>query len=516
MAVGFVLWFTGLSGAGKSTLCAMVGAELTRRGVHVEVLDGDEVRRNLSKGLGYSKEDRDENVRRLGFVARLAARSGACAITAAISPYRAVREEVRALSPRFLEVYCKCPIAVLAERDPKGLYERALRGEIKNFTGVDDPYEEPENPEVLLYTDREEPAQSARRVVERLEQLGFIPGLDSSARASCASSPVEPHGGELQPRLLSASDEGALRKRARDFETVPIAGTALNALRDLATGCLSPLKGFMGRKDFRRVKSDRRLESGLFWPTPLLLPLPSDAVLSNASEVGLVDEAGELCGVLSVDEIWQDDAAGPGRFLAGDVKVIARPTRAFGLGSARESRERLSELEFARVVTYQVDAAASLADEHLLRAAIEFFDAVAVMPCGDGVRGENLAGHAHVLRHYFPAERALLLPALYSVHGQSLEAWMLRAIAAQNCGSARLLVPELVTDGGVLPALLEKSPAAELQIQFQSHAAPAFSPRLGAMVSRRTTPDQGVPSPHQSYREEVLALMAGVSGASSK
>ena len=150
MSRGFVLWFTGLSGAGKSTLTAMVAAELRRRGVHVEALDGDEIGKNLSKGLGFSKEDRDTNIRRLGFVANLIARSGGCAIAAAISPYRAVREEVRRGAERFCEVYCECPVAVLAERDPKGLYKKARAGEIKNFTGISDPYEAPDKAELVL------------------------------------------------------------------------------------------------------------------------------------------------------------------------------------------------------------------------------------------------------------------------------------------------------------------------------------------------------------------------------
>ncbi|HSN96783.1 MAG TPA: adenylyl-sulfate kinase, partial [Candidatus Nanopelagicales bacterium] len=136
---GFVVWFTGLSGAGKSTLSALLAAELSARGVHVEVLDGDEVRTHLSKGLGFSREDRDTNVRRIGFVAKLLARAGACAITAAISPYRAIRDEQRAQIPRFVEVYCACTLDALAARDPKGLYKKALAGEIKQFTGIDDP-----------------------------------------------------------------------------------------------------------------------------------------------------------------------------------------------------------------------------------------------------------------------------------------------------------------------------------------------------------------------------------------
>src|SRR5262249_15608098 len=126
----------------------MLSAELRRRGIHVEVLDGDEVRTHLSKGLGFSKEDRDTNIRRIGYVANLLARSGACAMTAAISPYKAIRDEQRAQTARFVEVYCRCEIPVLAERDAKGLYKKALTGEIKNFTGIDDPYKTPENPKI--------------------------------------------------------------------------------------------------------------------------------------------------------------------------------------------------------------------------------------------------------------------------------------------------------------------------------------------------------------------------------
>ena len=177
MTRGFVVWFTGLSGAGKSTLSALLAAEVSRRGLHAEVLDGDEVRTHLSKGLGFSREDRDTNIRRIGFVAKLVARSGACAITAAISPYRATRDEQRAAIGRFVEVYCRCPVAVLAERDPKGLYKKALAGQIKNFTGIDDRYEPPESPEVVVSTDTETKDESLARIVRTIEELGYLPPL---------------------------------------------------------------------------------------------------------------------------------------------------------------------------------------------------------------------------------------------------------------------------------------------------------------------------------------------------
>ena len=173
-AHGFTLWFTGLSGAGKSTLAAAVSAELRRRGIAVEVLDGDEVRQNLSKGLGFSREDRDINIRRIGYVAKLLARNGVAVITAAISPYRAIRDEVREEIGAFVEVYVKASLDECIRRDTKGLYRRALAGEIPQFTGVSDPYEEPVAPELVIDTEREEVADSASRVIDRLLELGHL------------------------------------------------------------------------------------------------------------------------------------------------------------------------------------------------------------------------------------------------------------------------------------------------------------------------------------------------------
>ena len=176
MAEGFTLWFTGLSGAGKSTLANLVADELRARGHRVELLDGDEVRTNLSKGLGFSKQDRDTNIRRIGYVCMLLARNGVVAISAAISPYREIRDEVRRHHEQFFEVYVKCPLDTLVERDVKGLYRKALNGEIANFTGVSDPYEEPFSPELVIESHRETPAQSLQRLLASLEQAGLIPG----------------------------------------------------------------------------------------------------------------------------------------------------------------------------------------------------------------------------------------------------------------------------------------------------------------------------------------------------
>ena len=171
---GFALWFTGLSGAGKSTISSIIEKRLREAGAKIEVLDGDVVRENLSKGLGFSKEDRDINIRRIGFVCELLARNGVIAMVAAISPYRAVREEIRSRIANFVEVYVECPLEVVAGRDVKGLYKKAIAGEIPQFTGVSDPYEPPLDPEVVVHSDSESPEESANRVWAKLEELGLI------------------------------------------------------------------------------------------------------------------------------------------------------------------------------------------------------------------------------------------------------------------------------------------------------------------------------------------------------
>jgi len=197
MAKGFTLWFTGLSASGKSTLAERVRDILLERGMKVEVLDGDVVRQNLSKGLGYSKEDRDINIRRIGFVCHLLTRNDVAAIGAAISPYRAIRDENRKLIGRFVEVYCKCDIDTLKGRDPKGMYEKALRGEIKNFTGVSDPYEPPENAEVVVDTAAEDVDTSVQRIIATLEEMRYIPAGDG--------------------RGYSEEEEESIKERLRDL-----------------------------------------------------------------------------------------------------------------------------------------------------------------------------------------------------------------------------------------------------------------------------------------------------------
>ena len=185
------IWFTGLPSSGKSTLAVLLAKEIKKRGRNVEILDGDVVRTNLSKGLGFSKEDRDTNIKRIGFVCHLLSRNGTFAISAAISPYKDIRDDVREMIGDFVEVFVKCPLEECIRRDVKGLYKKAISGEIQGFTGISDPYEEPEHAEIVVNTLDQDVNESLEVILERLEELGYLPqnGVDAAA-ASLESTEV--------------------------------------------------------------------------------------------------------------------------------------------------------------------------------------------------------------------------------------------------------------------------------------------------------------------------------------
>jgi adenylyl-sulfate kinase len=177
---GATIWFTGLPSSGKSTIARVVFQRLIDRGLAVELLDGAEVRESLSRGLSFSKEDREEHIRRIGYVAKLLSRNGVIAICAAVSPYRATRDEVRRNTKRFVEVYVECPVEVAEQRDTDGWYARARRGEVEEFTGVNAPYEPPLSPEVHVRSDLETVDEAATKVIVRLEELDLVPRFDEA------------------------------------------------------------------------------------------------------------------------------------------------------------------------------------------------------------------------------------------------------------------------------------------------------------------------------------------------
>ncbi|WP_437601006.1 sulfate adenylyltransferase [Sorangium sp. So ce590] len=482
---GFIVWFTGLSGSGKSTLASMLAAELSQRGVHVESLDGDVVRMHLSKGLGFSREDRDTNIRRIGFVAKLVARSGGCAITAAISPYRAIRDEQRRAIGRFCEVYCECPIDVLARRDAKGLYARALAGEIKGFTGVDDPYEPPLSPEVVVHTDRESPRESLAKIIAGLEVLGYLrprdwpaePTRDGDTRErgapARAGGLVPPHGGELVDRI--ARDEAAqqLRERAAGLPRVALDARGASDLELIGNGAYSPLKGFMTQRDYLRVVRDRRLESGAVWSIPITLAVSREAAagLSVGAEVALASPDGRVVGVLELGDRWAPDkdlearhvygttdASHPGVsylrssgdvYLGGEVRLVDRSVVPLFPQYPRDPAATRAAFEargWRRVVGFQTRNPIHRAHEYLTKCALEITDGLLLHPlvgatkAGDVPADVRMRCYEVLLERYYPEDRVVL--ALYPAamrYAGPREA-LFHAIVRKNYGCSHFIV----------------------------------------------------------------------------
>lgn len=450
---GVTIWLTGLSGAGKSTLAQRLEAELRQRGRFAEVLDGDVVRTHLSKGLGFSKEDRDTNIRRIAFVAHLLTRNGATVIVAAISPYRDVREEARRMIGRFVEIYVKCPLGELVRRDVKGLYARALRGEIPNFTGVSDPYEEPLAPEVIVETDRETVDESVAKIVATLERLGYLapvpaaaagdggngaahepatgPSVVSSGALATVSSgngaaapagrarpngSPPPHGGRLVQRFLAGDEAREALAEASSLPQVRIGVREACDLELIANGGFSPLEGFMGRADYLSVLEHARLASGLVWTVPVVLGVAAEEAerLALGQRIALVDEQGPL----AVLELHEKFAAEPERearlvyktteeahpgvravyqrgpvLLGGPITLLRRPARpAFDgyLLDPADTRRIFAERGWRTIVGFQTRNPVHRAHEYLQKVALEIVDGLLLHPLVGATKDDDI------------------------------------------------------------------------------------------------------------------------------
>ena len=345
---GFTIWFTGLSGAGKSTISEEFVKKLKARGEDkIEVLDGDVVRTHLSKGLGFSKEDRDTNILRIGFVCEMLSRNGAIAIGAAISPYREIRDRVRSQIKNFVEVFVSAPLETLVERDVKGLYKKAIAGEIKNFTGVSDPYEPPLAPEVVLETDKETVEISVNKLLRAIEFLGLIsPGkvklpereeerviaqlqksgklhnvrdtLDlgeanpEEARLKGEAHPdqiIAPHGGVLVNRFLPEAERNEIIDRIEKYPSITLNARQWSDIELIAHGAYSPLTGFIGEEDYESIITNGRLSSGVAWTIPILLLVEDDEAerLKIRDDVILRDNDGKNIALLHLGEIFKID-----------------------------------------------------------------------------------------------------------------------------------------------------------------------------------------------------------------
>lgn len=466
---GFVVWFTGLSGAGKSTLAALLASSLRGRGVHVEVLDGDEVRTHLSKGLTFSREDRDTNIRRIGFVAKLLARSGACAITAAISPFRAIRDEQRAQIERFVEVYCCSSIEALAARDPKGLYRKALAGEIKGFTGIDDPYEEPQAPEVVVYTDRETKEESLSKILGTLEQLGYIASRGGDAGRASSSKLVRPHGGALVSCHVAGERAEALAELAQTLPAIDLDAEAEVDVDNMALGAYSPLEGFLTSKDWLRVVAEMRLENGLPWPVPVSLPVGEDIArsLRVGAQVALRARGEHLVGVVDVSDVYCPEELLRGRTIVGpfgeaDPELVRQRARSrFFVGgkvrlfhsidcyspmiTPRETRSIFEARGLRYVAGLSTCGLPRRAEEHLARLALDVTGGLwwQVVDAPDGLQWwpRRWSLHQWFVERYFPAKRVVLHLGLRRF-AQGPRAAILEAIVSQNHGCSHVVLAQ--------------------------------------------------------------------------
>jgi sulfate adenylyltransferase/3'-phosphoadenosine 5'-phosphosulfate synthase len=501
MTTGFVVWFTGLSGAGKSTVANALKVELERRGRHVELLDGDEVRTHLSKGLGFSKEDRDTNIRRIGYVARLIARSGGVAITAAISPYRAVRDEVRAQTPGFVEVFAQAPLETLVERDVKGLYKKAIAGEILNFTGVSDPYEEPLNADVVCDTSRESLEQSLTKVIGALERLGHLDRV-------------------VGERLPDGEELNALRSEARSLPRLEVGQRELSDLFMLASGALSPLDSFMGRLDYESVIETGRLAGGQPFTIPIVLRAES---APSAERIGLFI-GDQPVGILDVSSAFHTspeaeangvygttDVAHPGvrvlqdsgRWaLAGTVTALARPTSGFPEYDLTPSQVRAVKAArgWKTMVGFQTRNPVHRAHEYLQKVALEIVDGLLLHPLVGETKGDDIPAsvrmscYEELLRGYYPADRALLAtnPAWMRYAGPK-EA-VFHAIVRRNYGCTHFIVGRdhagvgSYYDTYAAHRIFDQYAPGELGIEILRFEHTFYCSACGGMASTRTCP----------------------------
>ena len=538
MSKGFIVWFTGLSGAGKSTIATALQSELTRRGRHSELLDGDEVRTHLSKGLGFSKEDRDTNIRRIGYVARLIARSGGVAITAAISPYREVRDELRGQTPGFVEVFVRAPLDTLVERDTKGLYRKAIAGEIANFTGVSDPYEEPLRPEVTCDTSVESVEQSVTKVLDKLERLGYL-----------QRRPFD--------RLPSDDELAELRAEARRLPQLQVGQRELSDIFMLGAGALSPLDGFLGREDYESVVAQGRLAGGAPFTIPIVLRTDD---VPAADRVGLFI-GDKPVGILEIAEAYEADPEGEalavygtaddahpgvrllkdsGRWaVGGAVIALARPTSGFpdyDLTPA-QVREIKAQRGWRTMVGFQTRNPVHRAHEYLQKVALESIDGLLLHPLVGETKSDDIPAavrmrcYEELLAGYFPADRVLLStnPAWMRYAGPK-EA-VFHAIVRRNYGCTHFIVGRdhagvgSYYDTYAAHRIFDDYTPGELGIEILRFEHTFFCSACGGMASTRTCPhpkelhqtlsgtavrkllDEGADLPPEFTRPEVARVL---------
>jgi len=459
---GFVLWFTGLSASGKTTIAKAVERELIVRGIHnVQRLDGDVVRQDLTRGLGFSKEDRDENIRRITFVAELLSNNGVATMCSFISPYRNARANARARCNSLIEVYVECPMKTLVERDPKGLYKKALAGEIKGFTGVDDPYEIPESPEIVVHTGSETIDESTNMVIDYLERHGLIDVAEDRATVSAAPT-------DLVNRIAKHAEN--LPQPSGPAITLSLAH--LCELDAIGCGLYSPLTGFMAETEYERVVDAMRLPDGTVWAVPVTLPVPIDILeeIKHGMILPLRGEDKETYGLIEVKDVFvrdlEKEAAAvygttdldhPGvarlfsesrTTVGGDIHLLKRaPITEHRLNmDPSETRKAFADRGWDTIVAFQTRNPIHRAHEYLQKCALEMVDGLFINPLvGETKRGDISAGlrmrcYEEVLTGYYPADRTLLgtfpIPMRYAGPREALH----HAICRRNYGCTHIII----------------------------------------------------------------------------
>ena len=459
---GFVLWFTGLSASGKTTLAKTVERELVERGIHdVQRLDGDIVRQDLTRDLGFSKEDRDENIRRITFVAELLSNNGVATMCSFISPYRNARANARARCNNFVEVYVECPMETLMERDPKGLYKKALAGEIKGFTGVDDPYEAPESPEIVVHTARETVDQSTHVIVSYLEEHGLL--SQDGDRSSTSAAPTG-----LVNRI-AAHPENLPQPNG---PSIALSSAHLCELDAIGCGLYSPLTGFMTEIEYERVVEAMRLPDGTVWALPVTLPVPTELLddIKHGMILSLCDERGTTYGLIEVKDVFirdlekeaaavygTTDPAHPGvarlfseskTVVGGDIHLLKRApiTEHSSNMDPAETRKAFANRGWKTVVAFQTRNPIHRAHEYLQKCALEMVDGLFINPLiGETKQGDipadlRMKCYEEILAGYYPADRTLLgtfpVPMRYAGPREAIH----HAICRRNYGCTHIII----------------------------------------------------------------------------
>jgi ATP sulfurylase/adenylyl-sulfate kinase len=513
MTQGLIIWLTGLSGAGKSTLAERVRDELARRGRKVEVLDGDEVRTHLSRGLGFSREDRDINVGRIGYVARVVARQGGVAITAAISPYRQARDQVRAQAAgAFVEVYVRCSLEELVRRDVKGLYKKALAGEIQNFTGVNDAYEPPLDPELVVDTEQETPEESVAKILSKVLPAG---------RGGTSRRSREGEGPNFS-RLLEGEAAEAAARAAAHLPRLDVSSREVADAYMLATGALAPLGGFMGAADQAAVVATGRLAGGQPFTIPITLRV--DAATARAAGGIALWHDGRPAAIVEVEDIYRarrpEEAeavfgtlapAHPGvahllaageYAIAGPVTVLGRPPTPFFAydltpAEVRAERERQG---WKTMVGFQTRNPVHRAHEYLQKVALESIDGLLLHPLVGETKASDIPANVRMrcyeelLRGYYPRDRVLLAtnPAWMRYAGPQ-EA-VFHALVRRNYGCTHFIVGRdhagvgTYYDTYAAHRVFDRYTPEELGITILRFDNSFYCTACGSMASTRTCP----------------------------